>query len=132
MLLLGGSAVINAITGMNIYAAAFLIPIGIIMYTAIGGLKVCDTANIMHKCCGRSSACLPHVNVHTHAHVDISRHLRLSSIAFSYLTGNVHVQLRPHSVHLRRALHLCVRPLSILMLTSLSCFAWWPFLCFPA
>ena len=28
MLLLGGSAVINAITGMNIYAAAFLIPIG--------------------------------------------------------------------------------------------------------
>ncbi len=40
MLLLGGSAVINALTGMNIYAAAFLIPIGIIMYTAIGGLKV--------------------------------------------------------------------------------------------
>jgi hypothetical protein len=31
MLLLGGSAVINALTGMNIYAAAFLIPIGIIM-----------------------------------------------------------------------------------------------------
>jgi len=40
MLLLGGSAVIHALTGMNIYAAAFLIPIGIIMYTALGGLKV--------------------------------------------------------------------------------------------
>lgn len=31
MLLLGGSAVINAITGMDIYAAAFLIPIGVIL-----------------------------------------------------------------------------------------------------
>ena len=37
MLLLGGSAVINALTGMNIYAASFLIPLGIILYTAIGG-----------------------------------------------------------------------------------------------
>jgi len=34
MLLLGGSAVINALTGMNIYAASFLIPLGIILYTS--------------------------------------------------------------------------------------------------
>jgi urea-proton symporter len=31
MLLLGGSAVTHALTGMNIYAAAFLIPMGIIL-----------------------------------------------------------------------------------------------------
>mmetsp|Transcript_3555 Transcript_3555/g.10340 ORF Transcript_3555/g.10340 Transcript_3555/m.10340 type:complete len:694 (-) Transcript_3555:691-2772(-) len=48
MLLLGGSAVINALTGMNIYAAAFLIPIGIIMYTAIGGLKATFMSCYIH------------------------------------------------------------------------------------
>ncbi|GMQ06979.1 hypothetical protein CsSME_00051361 [Camellia sinensis var. sinensis] len=37
MLLLGGSAVMNALTGVNIYAASFLIPLGIIVYTLAGG-----------------------------------------------------------------------------------------------
>ncbi len=31
MLLLGGSAVVNALTGMDINLAGFLIPIGVIM-----------------------------------------------------------------------------------------------------
>ncbi|KVH91478.1 Sodium/solute symporter [Cynara cardunculus var. scolymus] len=39
MLLLGGSAVVNALTGVNIYAASFLIPLGVIVYTLAGGLK---------------------------------------------------------------------------------------------
>lgn len=40
MLLLGGSAVVNALTGMSIFVASFLIPIGVIVYTLAGGLKV--------------------------------------------------------------------------------------------
>ncbi|KAI0736599.1 Sodium:solute symporter family-domain-containing protein [Fomitopsis betulina] len=45
MLLLGGSAVVNAFTGMNIYAANFLIPIGVMVYVILGGLRatfLCD------------------------------------------------------------------------------------------
>jgi len=40
MLILGGAAVVKALTGVNIYASAFIIPIGVILYTAAGGLKV--------------------------------------------------------------------------------------------
>jgi SSS family transporter len=39
MLVLGGAAVVNSLTGVNIYVAAFLIPLGIIIYTFFGGLK---------------------------------------------------------------------------------------------
>lgn len=39
MLVLGGAAVINSLTGIDITLAAFLIPIGIILYTIFGGLK---------------------------------------------------------------------------------------------
>lgn len=39
MLLLGGSAVVNAFTGMNIYAANFLIPVGVMAYVILGGLR---------------------------------------------------------------------------------------------
>ena len=39
MLLLGGASVMNALTGMNLYAACMLIPVGVIMYCALGGLK---------------------------------------------------------------------------------------------
>lgn len=48
MLLLGGSAVITALTGMNVYAAAFLIPIGIIAYTMSGGLKATFISSYVH------------------------------------------------------------------------------------
>lgn len=40
MLILGGAAVVEALTGVNIYASAFIIPVGVIFYTAAGGLKV--------------------------------------------------------------------------------------------
>jgi len=39
MLVLGGAAVVNSLTGIDITLAAFLIPLGIIMYTIFGGLK---------------------------------------------------------------------------------------------
>lgn len=48
MLLLGGSAVVNGLTGMNISIAAFLIPIGVMIYTVVGGLKATFTADYMH------------------------------------------------------------------------------------
>jgi urea-proton symporter len=39
MLVLGGAAVINALTGIDIYLAALMIPISIVIYTFFGGLK---------------------------------------------------------------------------------------------
>ncbi len=39
MLVLGGAAVVNSLTGVDITIAAFLIPLGIITYTVFGGLK---------------------------------------------------------------------------------------------
>jgi len=38
-LLLGGSAVVTALTGMNVYAAIFLIPLGVCVYVVLGGLR---------------------------------------------------------------------------------------------
>ncbi|KAH0833962.1 Na+/solute symporter [Lanmaoa asiatica] len=44
-LLLGGAATVNALTGMNVNAACFLLPIGIAVYVIFGGLRatfICD------------------------------------------------------------------------------------------
>lgn len=38
-LLLGGSAVVTSLTGMNVYAAVFLIPVGVCAYVILGGLR---------------------------------------------------------------------------------------------
>ena len=48
MLLLGGSAVVNGLTRMDISLAAFLIPIGVMIYTLVGGLKATFVADYMH------------------------------------------------------------------------------------
>lgn len=48
MLLLGGAAVVNALTGMNISIAAFLIPVGVMIYTLVGGLKATFVADYVH------------------------------------------------------------------------------------
>lgn len=48
MLLLGGAATVNALTGMNINLASFLIPWGVIAYTAAGGLKATFMASYIH------------------------------------------------------------------------------------
>jgi Na+/proline symporter len=39
MLLLGGSAVVSYLTDMNVIAACFLLPVGVIIYTLFGGIK---------------------------------------------------------------------------------------------
>ena len=49
MLLLGGASVMNALTGMNLYAACMLIPIGVMMYTAVGGLKATFIASCVNS-----------------------------------------------------------------------------------
>jgi len=48
MLLLGGAAVVNGLTGMDITIAALLIPVGVMIYTLVGGLKATFVADYMH------------------------------------------------------------------------------------
>ncbi len=48
MLVLGGSAAVSALTGIDIRFAAFLIPVGIIIYTFFGGLKATFLAEYMN------------------------------------------------------------------------------------
>ncbi|KAL1944061.1 hypothetical protein VTO73DRAFT_3879 [Trametes versicolor] len=45
MLILGGSATVNSLTGMNTIAACFLIPLGVAIYVVVGGMRatlLCD------------------------------------------------------------------------------------------
>ncbi|GBE84285.1 Probable urea active transporter [Sparassis crispa] len=45
MLILGGSATVNSLTGMNTIAACFLIPLGVSIYVVVGGMRatlLCD------------------------------------------------------------------------------------------
>lgn len=49
MLVLGGAAVVNSLTGVNIYIAAFLIPVGVIIYTFFGGLKATFFADYLNS-----------------------------------------------------------------------------------
>ncbi|CAM1508939.1 Fc.00g026780.m01.CDS01 [Cosmosporella sp. VM-42] len=49
-LLLGGSAVLTALTGMNVYAAIFLIPTSVVAYVLMGGLRatfLCDYSHTL-------------------------------------------------------------------------------------
>jgi len=48
MLLLGGAATVEALTGVDYRLASFLIPWGIILYTAAGGLKATFLASYIH------------------------------------------------------------------------------------
>jgi Na+/proline symporter len=48
MLLLGGAATVEALTGMDYRLASFLIPWGIIFYTASGGLQATFLASYIH------------------------------------------------------------------------------------
>ena len=48
MLILGGSAVVNALTGMNTDVASILIPPSVVMYTLAGGLKATFVASYLH------------------------------------------------------------------------------------
>jgi SSS family transporter len=48
MLILGGAATVNALTGMDTTIAGFLIPMGVIAYTVAGGLKATFMASYLH------------------------------------------------------------------------------------
>lgn len=48
MLLLGGAATVEALTGINYELASFLIPWGVILYTSAGGLKATFMASYLH------------------------------------------------------------------------------------
>jgi Na+/proline symporter len=48
MLLLGGAATVEALTGVDYRLASFLIPWGIILYTASGGLQATFLASYIH------------------------------------------------------------------------------------
>lgn len=48
MLLTGGSAVVNDLTGMNTVAACFLLPLGVIVYTLFGGIKATFLTDYVH------------------------------------------------------------------------------------
>lgn len=48
MLLLGGAATVEALTGMDYKLASFLIPWGVILYTASGGLQATFLASYIH------------------------------------------------------------------------------------
>jgi SSS family transporter len=48
MLLTGGSATVNALTGVPTVAAIFLLPLGVTMYTLVGGLKATLLTDYIH------------------------------------------------------------------------------------
>jgi Na+/proline symporter len=48
MLLLGGAATVEALTGMDLRLASFFIPWGIIIYTASGGLQATFLSSYIH------------------------------------------------------------------------------------
>ncbi|KAL1845054.1 hypothetical protein VTK73DRAFT_1213 [Phialemonium thermophilum] len=47
-MLLGASAAITALTGMHIIAATFLLPVGVILYTFVGGIKATFLTDYFH------------------------------------------------------------------------------------
>ena len=48
MLLTGGAAVLNSMTGVPVVAACFLLPIGVVLYTLFGGIKATFITDYMH------------------------------------------------------------------------------------
>lgn len=48
MLIVGGSATVNALTGMDTIAAIYLLPVGVVAYTLVGGLKATILTDWIH------------------------------------------------------------------------------------
>lgn len=48
MLILGGSATVTSLTGMNTVAACFLIPVGVSIYVLAGGMRATLIADYSH------------------------------------------------------------------------------------
>jgi len=49
MLLTGGSAVVSSLTGVPTVAACFLLPVGVVLYTMFGGIKVWHPKNLLNR-----------------------------------------------------------------------------------
>jgi len=47
-ILVGGSAVFTALTGMNVVAGVWLLPIGVVIYTLTGGIKATILTDYFH------------------------------------------------------------------------------------
>ncbi|KAF7325696.1 hypothetical protein MKEN_00419700 [Mycena kentingensis (nom. inval.)] len=47
-LITGGASTVNGLTGMNTIAACFLIPIGVVIYTLVGGLRATFFSDYIH------------------------------------------------------------------------------------
>ncbi|KAJ7153257.1 solute symporter family transporter [Mycena filopes] len=47
-LITGGATTVNALTGMNTIAACFLIPVGVVIYTLVGGLRATFFSDYIH------------------------------------------------------------------------------------
>ncbi|KAJ8908503.1 hypothetical protein NDN08_005211 [Rhodosorus marinus] len=58
MLILGGSAVVNALTGIDTDVASILIPLGVIVYTLAGGLKATFVASYFNTAVILISLCI--------------------------------------------------------------------------
>lgn len=58
-LLLGGSAVVTSLTGMNVYAAIWLIPTGVCAYVVLGGLRATFLCIYLSGC-----SCLKKLTLH--------------------------------------------------------------------
>lgn len=58
MLLLGGAAVLEALTGVNVYVASFLIPVGVVIYTLAGGLMATFLAAYLHSAIVHVALCI--------------------------------------------------------------------------
>ncbi|CAM8935247.1 unnamed protein product [Rhodiola kirilowii] len=117
MLLLGGSAVVNALTGMNIYAASFLIPLGVVVYTLAGGLKATFLASYIHSVVGKSNSNLL-VNVSSDFDDVIFLAVHIVLVIFVYLVYTTSSELGSPSVVYHRLLEvasksrICSEPLS--------------------
>ncbi|KAK8852224.1 Sodium:solute symporter family-domain-containing protein [Apiospora arundinis] len=48
MLIVGGSATVSALTGMHTVAAIYLLPLGVVLYTIVGGLKATILTDWVH------------------------------------------------------------------------------------
>ncbi|KAF5512041.1 putative urea active transporter 1 [Colletotrichum aenigma] len=48
MLIVGGAATVNALTGMHTVAAIYLLPVGVVAYTIVGGLKATFLTDWVH------------------------------------------------------------------------------------
>ncbi|PLB46514.1 Na+/solute symporter [Aspergillus steynii IBT 23096] len=68
-MLLGAAAVISAVTGMHIIAATFLLPVGVTVYTFVGGIKATFLTDYFHTAIILIIACYFSIKAFTYEEV---------------------------------------------------------------